>query len=111
MRFCPASWVRTGPASVSSRAQLWEDLDTLRRRGWSMALQESEPGVNSIAVPLHGSSWRDRVAIEVSVPLGRGARQRLEQLSAQTRQVVLEATVMGTIRPWELTRRRGAITG
>lgn len=107
----PRELVRTGPASISSRAQLWEELDTLRRRGWAMALQESEPGVNSIAVPLHGTSWRDRVAIVVSIPLARGARQRLEKLAAQTRQVVLDATAAGTIRPWELTRRRGAITG
>lgn len=60
-----------GPATVRSREELLGEFVAIRRAGWACAIQESEAGVASIAVPLDGSHWRDRTALVVSAPLER----------------------------------------
>jgi len=89
-----------GASTIRAAADLRVALEDTRRRGWALAMQESEPGVCSIAVPLDGSHWRDRAALVVSVPAARGSRARLEELATATRSIVAAHAKRGTVRPW-----------
>lgn len=91
-------------SSVRTGAALGEALAATRRRGWARAMQESEPGVCSVAVPLDGSHWRNRVALVVSVPVERGTIARLDALANVARAVVAEHARLGTVNPWSLPR-------
>lgn len=56
--------------SIASRANLERDLERVRRRGYAVSKQESEDGVTSVSVPVHGVD-RSLYAINVSVPINR----------------------------------------
>lgn len=100
--------VRRAPASIVTPERLLAALDEVRQSGWSRAIQESEPGVNSIAVPLDGAGWRTRVALVVSTPLERGAPRRLAELARLALDVVADFAARGVVHPWRLrlSRRR-----
>jgi len=56
--------------SLTSRTALERDLETTRRRGYALSMQESEDGVTSVAVPVASPSGV-RYAINASVPVHR----------------------------------------
>lgn len=94
---------RRGPATVRTEAELRAELVGIRRAGWAGAVQESEVGVASIAVPLDGSHWRDRTALVVSAPL--------ERVTAAWADVVRRAAAASVVREfsqawWPGKRRR-----
>jgi|GEM_PF-1979840 Transcriptional regulator len=93
-----------GASTMRTAADVRYALEETRRQGWALAVNESEPGVCSVAVPLDGSHWRDRVAIVVSVPASRGAVSRLEELASVTREVVATHARRGTVRPWRFAQ-------
>ncbi|MFS0865762.1 IclR family transcriptional regulator [Microbacterium sp. 179-B 1A2 NHS] len=95
-----------GASTIRTASDLRTALEETRRRGWARALQESEPGVCSLAVPLDGSHWRDRVALVVSVPATRGSMARIDELAAAARTVVAVHARRGSVRPWRLDRGR-----
>ncbi|WP_193312766.1 IclR family transcriptional regulator [Georgenia subflava] len=82
--------LRLGPRTLSTRSALMEDLRDIRKRGYSVAVQESERGVNSVGVLLSGDSWRDRMAIVISVPVERGSWEELMSLREQLQAIVDE---------------------
>ncbi|MDI2099608.1 IclR family transcriptional regulator [Ruicaihuangia caeni] len=92
------------PATIRSRRELFADLERIRKRGFAITHGESEPGVNSVAVPLDGSSWRDRSALVVSVPLTRGSEERLLALARAASEVVARHRDAGTVQPWQFHR-------
>ncbi|MGP3534035.1 IclR family transcriptional regulator [Microbacterium sp. RD1] len=91
--------------TVGTRVELLDALREVRRRGVARAEQESEPGVNSVAVPLDGQSWRTRMAMVVSVPVRRGAAARMDELERIARDVVRHHALTGRISPWSLRQR------
>lgn len=86
----PSRLARLGPRTIVDRAALLDELAATRERGWAVASQESERDVDSIAVPLGGTSWRDRIALVVSCPAHRGGQKRLSELAAITLEAVRE---------------------
>ena len=96
--------LRRAPATIGSIEVLLAALAGIRRSGWSRAVQESEPGVNSIAVPLDGSSRIDRVALVISVPSSRGGDSRLAELARSARAVVDEFASRELVHPWRMRR-------
>lgn len=101
----PSPLLRRSPASIATLHELLPVLGDVRRTGFARAVQESEPGVNSIAVPLHGMYRMDRVALVVSVPLARGVRRRLDELAGMATEVVREYAALGVVKPWSFSSR------
>jgi IclR family KDG regulon transcriptional repressor len=68
------------PRTVTDRAALRAELVTVRRRGWSEAVEEREVGVASIAAPVRDVHGEVVAAISIGAPtarLGQAARRRL----------------------------------
>ncbi|MCG2623684.1 IclR family transcriptional regulator [Arthrobacter sp. I2-34] len=79
----PPSLARHGPNTITDRSSLICELAATRARGFAVASQESERGVDSVAVLLGGGTWRDRIALVVSCPTDRGGPGRLTTLGEQ----------------------------
>ncbi|MGW1102259.1 IclR family transcriptional regulator [Streptomyces sp. NPDC002540] len=60
------------PNTLTSRSALLAELDVIRARGYALSRGESVPGMNTVAVPLAGASWRDRLTLMASSPADRG---------------------------------------
>jgi DNA-binding IclR family transcriptional regulator len=58
--------------TVTSRTALLTELARIRALGHADSVGESVFGMNAVAVPLTGSSWRDRLALMASMPADRG---------------------------------------
>lgn len=84
----PATLTKEGPKTITDRSQLLAELARTRERGYAISIRESEPGVDSAAVLLSGESWRDRVALVVSVPVERGGEARMRELVEAMRDAV-----------------------
>jgi len=88
-----------GPKTHATRTSLMQDIKEIRERGYAVAQQESERGVNSVAVLLSGTSWRDRMAIVVSVPVVRGSWEELMRLRVKLEKIVAsEGPALGRSR-------------
>lgn len=92
----PAGRLETPTAkSVPDRASLQRALATVRKRGYSVVVDELEDGFAAVAAPVRGANGEVVAAIGLSGPtqrfdgqldeLGRRLVQRGEQLSAQLR--------------------------
>ena len=92
-------------ATVRSLEQLRPQLAEIRRQGFAVTIQESEPGINSIAIPLDGLHWRERTALVVSVPIERGSPGRLRELTDITRDTIAEHERDSALRPWRFDTR------
>ena len=79
----PPRLARRGPNTITDRSSLISELASTRARGFAIASQESERGVDSIAVLLAGGTWSDRIALVVSCPTDRGGPGRLTNLGEQ----------------------------
>ncbi|MEK9577780.1 MAG: IclR family transcriptional regulator C-terminal domain-containing protein [Aquiluna sp.] len=77
-----------GPGTIQTRTVLEQQLATIRASGVAYALQESEAGVNSVALLLQEGSWRERAAIVVSVPVSRGSSGRMAELERTARAAI-----------------------
>lgn len=91
--------------TIASADALAAELDHIRHDGFAFAVQESETGVDSIAVPLDGSTYRDRVAAVVSLQSERGGLRQLRRLGVLATGVIADAAEAGTVQPWRLARR------
>ncbi|MFE4331766.1 IclR family transcriptional regulator [Streptomyces sp. NPDC056831] len=60
------------PNTLTSRSALLAELDEIRSCGYALSRGESVQGMNAVAVPLAGASWRDRLALMASAPADRG---------------------------------------
>ncbi|MEU1469167.1 IclR family transcriptional regulator [Streptomyces sp. NPDC005761] len=60
------------PGTLTSRPGLLAELAEIRDRGYALSRGESVQGVHAVAVPLAGSTFRDRLALAACAPAGRG---------------------------------------
>lgn len=91
----PTQLSHEGPNTITDRAQLVANLKEIRRDQLATAIGESEHGVDSVAVLLSGSTWRNRTALIVSCPSHRGGEHRLRSLGKIARHI-LSSTVEHT---------------
>lgn len=93
------------PLTITDIEVLLQELADVRRDGFACAIQESEVGIDSVAIPLDGSSFRDRSALVISAPSERGGRVRLRRLGIAAREVIAESAEANGITPWAFRRR------
>jgi IclR family transcriptional regulator, acetate operon repressor len=63
--------------TLTSRTALLSELAGIRALGRADSVGESARGLTTVAVPLVGSSWRDRLALTASMPTDRGGEPEL----------------------------------
>jgi IclR family transcriptional regulator, acetate operon repressor len=76
--------------SISSRTQLFLELETTVARGYAADFGELEEGIGSVAVPVRDPSGRAVASLSVSAPLTRLGDGRLEQFAAAAQSVAAE---------------------
>ncbi|MDH6277819.1 IclR family acetate operon transcriptional repressor [Aurantimicrobium minutum] len=79
---------RRGPKTITNRDELEAELRRVRVGGVAYTIQESETGINSLALPLAGSNWRDRIALVISLPISRGKASRLRELAEISESII-----------------------
>lgn len=65
--------------TLTSRSALLSELAGIRALGRADSHGESVSGMNAVAVPLAGNSWRDRLALMASMPADRGGASELDR--------------------------------
>ncbi|MFG3136865.1 IclR family transcriptional regulator [Streptomyces sp. NPDC048211] len=71
------------PRTIASRPDLLAELARIRDRGYALSRGESVQGMNAVAVPLTGSSRRDRLALVACAPACRGDDAALERRAGE----------------------------
>jgi IclR family transcriptional regulator, acetate operon repressor len=86
---------RCAPKTVTSRSRLAADLDQVRRRGYSVADEELEPGLVAVAAPVYRDTNRVVAALSVSGPALRLSGARLVEVAGEcvTQANALSATL------------------
>jgi DNA-binding IclR family transcriptional regulator len=69
---------RTGPNTITDPADLREELDLVRERGYALNLEETTGGVHAIGAPIKGHDSEIIGALSVSGPATRLKSERLE---------------------------------
>lgn len=59
------------PRTLADAGALRDELDAVREQGWALVDGELEPGLRSVAVPLHGRDGRVAAAVNVSTSATR----------------------------------------
>ncbi len=88
--------LRLTPGTVQSRTALMQQLAEISTFDYALSHEESERGINAVAVLLAGTSWRDRIAIMASVPAERGSDAELRDIAEKLKQ---SATLLGPPPP------------
>lgn len=70
-------------ATVTTWERMELEIQAIRTRGYALDLEENEPGVRCVAVPLASEITGEIAAISISVPTVRLERNRLENLAKQ----------------------------
>ena len=96
---------RRAPRTITSRAMLEEALDRVRTLGYSVSVEESEPGVASVGAPVFG---RDGTCIAAVAMAGPTLRMGDEQLMRAVRQVRRCAAEISEAMGYRERRSRGA---
>jgi DNA-binding IclR family transcriptional regulator len=92
-RLYPAEELETMTAnSISTRSELELELEGVRRRGYATSNEESEEGVASVAVAFPASNLPIRLAMNVSLPVGRLSRNDVRHIGEVLKETVTEAT-------------------
>lgn len=73
------------PRTITSRAALIDELAAVRDHGYAVSRGESVWGMHAVAVPLAGTSWRDRLALMASAPADRGDETALAERAQELR--------------------------
>jgi IclR family transcriptional regulator, acetate operon repressor len=76
----PGRLERRTAKTITSRAQLDEELDRVRERGFAVACDELEPGLVAIAAPVHDHSAAVVAALSVSGPTVRLTDDRIDEI-------------------------------
>jgi IclR family transcriptional regulator, acetate operon repressor len=86
VRLYPATRLhRRTPQSIGSRSLLLQELEDVRRLGYATSLEESSPGLASVAVGIGDVRGRVIAAIAVLVPAERLDARRTERIAIATR--------------------------
>ena len=78
--------LRLTPGTVQTRTALMQQLAEISTFDYALSHEESERGINAVAVLLAGTSWRDRIAIMASVPAERGSDAELRDIAEKLKQ-------------------------
>lgn len=76
-----AGLARHTPNTVTSRAELEADLQAARDRGYAVAVEEYEVGLNAVAAPIRGRDGEVVGALSASGPAYRFGEQRMHELA------------------------------
>jgi IclR family acetate operon transcriptional repressor len=76
--------------TIVTRAELEAELDTIRRRGYSIDNEEMEEGVRCLAVPVFDRRRECVGAMSVSGPTTRMTSDRVEKLALSARTIADE---------------------
>jgi DNA-binding IclR family transcriptional regulator len=74
--------VSTGASAVGDLAALRRELNGVRRRGYALNSEESEPGVRAVGACVRDGAGRAIAAAAVAVPSARWPSRRLPELAA-----------------------------
>jgi IclR family acetate operon transcriptional repressor len=77
----PDSLERFTPRTLASRAALETDLERVRARGYSTAVDELELGLAAMAAPVRGPDGEVVAALSISGPTARLTPERIERLA------------------------------
>lgn len=77
--------------SLRSRTELDRQLALVRKRGYAVSSEESEPGVSSVAVAFPANRTPARLAFNVALPTSRMSKQDQARIGAVLLDVVQEA--------------------
>ena len=72
------------PSTITDRARLEEELARVRARGWAENVNESDPGLVSVAAPVRDASGRVVAAIGVAGPAAHFTRENTRRYAAET---------------------------
>jgi DNA-binding IclR family transcriptional regulator len=72
------------PHTITDPDRLEAELARVRERGWSTNLDESEPGVSSVAAPIRDASGAVVAAIACAAPSTRLTRETIRRYAAET---------------------------
>ncbi len=75
---------RFTPGALTTRRALLADLACVRERGYAIALEELEVGLNAIAAPVRDAHGEVIAAVSVSGPAYRVTPARVPEIGAQT---------------------------
>ena len=68
------------PVTKIRAADLRREIDLARRQGWATVADQLEPGLCSLAAPVHGKGETVVAAVNVSLSSGVGSGDRLKKL-------------------------------
>ncbi|MHB9287885.1 IclR family transcriptional regulator [Halobacteriales archaeon Cl-PHB] len=71
------------PNSITDRATLAEELDTIRERGYSVNDEEEMEGLRGVAAPIKGQGGSVEGAVSISAPVGRMPEEQLHDELAE----------------------------
>jgi len=78
--------VKFTPNTITERKALLEDLDLVRRRGYSVDDVEHEEGVRCVGAPVYDNKGRACASISISGPTQRITKERVEELAARAKE-------------------------
>jgi IclR family acetate operon transcriptional repressor len=94
--------------TVTSEAALWEDLAGVRARGYAVTDEELEPGLITVAGPVHGYDGAVVAALSVSAPATRMTRDGLEVAARHCMQEAAGLSAVLGYRPQAARQNRKA---
>ncbi|MFO7192083.1 MAG: IclR family transcriptional regulator [Thermocrispum agreste] len=71
------------PRTITDPRRLREELERVRRDGYAVAIEEFEPGLHGVAVPVHGRGDAVIAAISASGPAYRMKRKQMREMVAE----------------------------
>lgn len=77
-------WVPFTDATVTTVAELAEQLATVRERGWASVTEELEVGLNAVAAPIFDVHSQVVAALSVSGPAYRLSVERFDEVAKRT---------------------------
>jgi IclR family acetate operon transcriptional repressor len=80
------------PRTLSSPQALFDDLDRIRGRGWSMDDEECNPGMRCVAAPIFNAYGEAVAGISVSGPSGRIDADRVGEFGPMVRRAAAAVT-------------------
>ena len=83
-----------GPRVIQSVEALQKELASTRKRGYGLAIEEAEPGVNAIAVGVAGGSSYGQIAATISVagPTSRLSKEKLQSFLPELQDAARQLT-------------------
>lgn len=78
------------PNTITDKAALRTELDTVREQGFALVNQELEVGLVAVAVPIRDRNGRTRAAINLSTHIGRKSVEEMRALVPSVKQAAAD---------------------